>query len=105
MFKSDETWHLSLENLFSMKENGIQEGNTEQTEGETYERYLQMLLLAKQKRIVTMRALDMVEQEMRNVYQKEYFRADACVTGAAFHMTCSMRRNITYQFSTGYQYH
>lgn len=105
LMKSDETWHLSLENLFSMKENGIQNEDAEQSEGENYERYLQMLLLAKQKNLVTMRALDIVEQDIRRAYGKEYFRADACVTGATFHMTCPMRRSITYQFTVGYQYH
>lgn len=105
LIKSDETWQLSLENLFSMKETGIQKEDTAQIEGEDYERYLQMLLLAKQKNTVTMRALDLVEQNIKNIYQKEWFRVDACVTGAAFHVTCPMRRNITYQFPVGYQYH
>ena len=104
LVKSDETWKLSLENLFSMKETGIQKESTEQTDGENYERYLQMLLLTKQKNTLTMRVLDLVEFRIRTVLQKEYFRVDACVTGAAFHVTCPMRRNITYQFSIGYQY-
>ena len=104
LVKSDETWKLSLENLFSMKETGIQKESTEQTDGENYERYLQMLLLTKQKNTLTMRVLDLVEYRIRTVLQKEYFRVDACVTGAAFHVTCPMRRNITYQFSIGYQY-
>ena len=88
-----------------MKETGIQKEDTAQIEGEDYERYLQMLLLAKQKNTVTMRALDLVEQNIKNIYQKEWFRVDACVTGAAFHVTCPMRRNIAYQFPVGYQYH
>lgn len=102
--KSDETWQLSLENLLALKETGIQNGKENQEEGEDYEWYLQMLLLAKAKNTVTMRGLDLIEYNIRNVCAKDFFRADACVTGAKFYMTCPIRRNITYRFPVKYQY-
>ena len=64
-----------------------------------------MLLLAKSKNLLTMRALNLVELNISNTEGKDFFKADSCITGAKFQMNCSMRRNVNYQFQVTYQYH
>lgn len=104
LMKNSETWQFSLDHILSMKESGLPVEAGEYAEGEDYGTYLQMLLLTKKKEMLTMRELDLVESYIRNTCEKDFFQADACVTGARFQVTCPMRRNITYQFSEGYQY-
>lgn len=105
LLKNSETWQLSLEGLLSLKEGeAVQEG-MDVEEGYTYARYLQILLLLKQKETLTMRALDLVELNMRTASGKTEFRADACFTGAEFSIVCPMRRGIQYKFNTIFQYH
>ena len=57
------------------------------------------------KETLTMRALDLIELNLINGHGKNFFRADACVTGAKFEVTCPIRRNINYRFQMEYQYH
>ena len=73
-------------------------------EGNSYEQYLQMMLVLKSKEELSMRALDLVEMNLRSGMEKTFFRADACISGADFDMTCYLRRGIRYQYHILYQY-
>ena len=53
---------------------------------------------------LSMRALDLVEMNLRSGMEKTFFRADACVSGADFDMICYLRRGIRYQYHILYQY-
>ena len=46
----------------------------------------------------------LVEMNLRSGMEKTFFRADACVSGADFDMTCYLRRGIRYQYHILYQY-
>lgn len=105
LVKSRETWKLSLEYLLNIKESGLPVEEKEEGTGLTYQEYIQMLLLAKSKNLLTMRALNLVELNISNTEGKDFFKADSCITGAKFQMNCSMRRNVNYQFQVTYQYH
>ena len=72
--------------------------------GLAYREYLRMLLFLKSQDEVGMRTLDMVEQNLKIRYGQTFFRADACVSGADFDMTCYLRRGIRYQYHILYQY-
>ena len=85
------------------KNRSIPEGK-ETEEGNSYEQYLQMMLVLKSKEELSMRALDLVEMNLRSRMEKTFFRADACVSGADFDMTCYLRRGIRYQYHILYQY-
>lgn len=85
------------------KKVSIPEGK-ETEEGNSYEQYLQMMLVLKSKEELSMRALDLVEMNLRSGMEKTFFRADACVSGADFDMTCYLRRGIRYQYHIVYQY-
>ena len=102
--KSKESWNLTLDGLLELAKNrSIPEGK-ETEEGNSYEQYLQMMLVLKSKEELSMRALDLVEMNLRSGMEKTFFRADACVSGADFDMTCYMRRGIRYQYHILYQY-
>ena len=96
--KSKESWNLTLDGLLELAKNrSIPEGK-ETEEGNSYEQYLQMMLVLKSKEELSMRALDLVEMNLRSGMEKTFFRADACVSGADFDMTCYLRRGIRYQY-------
>lgn len=102
--KSGETWQVSMSGLMNFGEGeSVQEGE-DHSEGLSYERYLQMLLLLEKKEALVMRSLDLVEMNMRTRLGQAYFQADACMTGAEFAVVCPMRRGIKYGFSTIFQY-
>ena len=102
--KSKESWNLTLDGLLELTKNrSIPEGK-ETEEGNSYEQYLQMMLVLKSKEELSMRALDLVEINLRSGMEKTFFRADACVSGADFDMTCYLRRGIRYQYHILYQY-
>ena len=103
--KTKGNWKLSLENLMNVKDSGLPEHLAANEKGLTYEEYLQLLLLAENKEVLTMRALDLVELNLINGQGKSFFRADACVTGAKFQVNCPVRSGINYQFEIEYQYH
>lgn len=105
LLKSQDTWKLSLENLLNITGEGLPDSHNSEESGMTYREYLQMMLLTKEKSGVYMRALDLIEQNISNVDGQNFLKLDACVTGLSFHMVCPMRRNVTYEFQTSYQYH
>ena len=77
--KSKESWNLTLDGLLELAKNrSIPEGK-ETEEGNSYEQYLQMMLVLKSKEELSMRALDL-------------------------DMTCYLRRGIRYQYHILYQY-
>lgn len=105
LVKTAGTWQISLTGLMNLKDTvSVQEG-TGTDAGFSYGQYLQALLLMRGKEELSMRALDLVEQNMKTVYGQTYFLADNCLTGTLFRIICPMRRGIQYEFETVYQYH
>ena len=104
LVKTAETWQISLTGLLNLNDTAsVQEGQNVES-GYSYERYLQMLLLLEKKEILSMRALDLIELNMKMVHGQEYFRADSCLTGIRLQVVCPMRRGIKYEFKTTFQY-
>lgn len=105
LIKSEQTWQLSLSGLMKLDQTGGQTEVTDTEGGYTYRQYLQAMLFLKKKEELTVRALDLIEQNLRVKHGKTYFKADACITGAAFQMSCPLRRGVKYDFRTIYQYY
>lgn len=102
--KTSESWQLSLAGLMTL---GTEEGDREGMDtdgGLTYRDYLRVLLFLQQKQDMPLRALDMIELCLRNEKGLTWFRADSCVSRMEVDSTVSLRRGITYQFSTYYGY-
>lgn len=66
----------------------------------SYKEYLRILLFFEKKETLCMRALDLIELNIRNIHGQEYFHADQCVVKMEVLSKCSFRRGITYQFRT-----
>lgn len=104
LIKSKESWQLPLTGLLTLGASGdINEGKDWEG-GYTYQRYLQMLLLLEKKELLTMRALDLIETNLRTRLGKDFFRVDTCITKLETKNRCSMRRGITYNFKTRFMY-
>lgn len=105
LVKTAETWQLSWQNLLTLDETGnIVEGKDTE-DGYSYEKYLQVLLMLEKKEKLTMRALDLVELNIRAKEGKQWFRADNCVVAARFAIDCGLRRAVHYEFTTEFQYY
>lgn len=104
LWKNSATWRLSLESLLNT--GGILSSQTgsEEENGFTYETYLRMLLFLKGKSGLSIRALDLMEQDLKNQFENGFFAADSCVVGMKIQGTCKLRRGIEYQFETKYEY-
>ena len=66
--------------------------------GLTYEEYLRILLFLEKKEAVGMRALDLIENNLRTKHGMTSFRADQCVSKMEMDSTCKLRRGIPIVF-------
>ena len=78
LFKTAESWQLSLEQLPKLLETGDQ-SRKNAPGGMEYSDYLRLLLMQKSGKAVTFGAMDLVEYNMRTEQQQPGFRLDCCV--------------------------
>lgn len=78
IFKDGSTWSLSLENLGRITEI-LRQGNTGGSQGLRYNDYLRVLLNLGACGSQKMRALDMIQAELRSEKGTESFRVNNCV--------------------------
>ena len=102
--KSETTWQLSLSSLLTLGTGNDTKEGMDCEEGMDYQEYLRILLFLKEKDTLTIRALGIIEQNLRSIYGQDYFRADYCISRLELHTTCSLRRGIRYDFKTYYSY-
>ena len=72
--------------------------------GLRYKEYLMFLFFLKSEQVCTMRALDLIEMEMKKKPGEETFQVDHCVTKLQVKSKCKIRRGVNYQFSTYFGY-
>ena len=92
LLKDDDSWHYGL--LSALFGNLEESGSGE--EGMSYVDYLRVFLLPVDEDVLTERALNMVEADMRKTPGNENFRLDACFV--------SLTAEITYESTYGYEY-
>lgn len=102
--KTEANWQLSLAGLMKLGESGDVSDGKDSGEGLNYKEYLRMLLFLEKKEKVSMRALDMIEQNLQNVYGANFFKADCCISRIEVKSSVRLRRGITYEFQTYYGY-
>ena len=78
LFKTAESWQLSLEQLPKLLETGDR-SRKNAPGGMEYSDYLRLLLMQKSGKAVTFGAMDLVEYNMRTDQQQPGFRLDCCV--------------------------
>ena len=72
--------------------------------GMAYRDYIQMLLFLTGTGEAAMRSLDLIEMDLRTEKGLDWFRADHCITKLELDSRCSLRRGISYRFSTYFGY-
>lgn len=104
LIKNEESWQLSLSGLMELgKESDLDDGQ-DSVQGLTYEDYLRILLFLESKETLGMRALDLIERNLRTEKGLKFFRADQCISKLEIKSMCKLRRGITYQFPTYFGY-
>lgn len=104
LVKSDASFQLSLSGLLELGETQDTDAGRDDPQGLEYKEYLRMLLFLEQKETVGLRALDMIEMNLKQIHGLGFFRADQCISRMETGSTCSLRRGITYRFSTYFGY-
>lgn len=104
LVKSAQSWQLQLTNLLTLGTGQDSGAAMDAGDGMTYPEYLRMLLFLNDRETNTMRALDVVEQNLRERKGLQFFRADQCVSKVELRSTCSLRRGIRYDFPTYFAY-
>ena len=102
--KSKESWQLQLSALLTLGTDTDYTEGQDAEDGLDYREYIRMLLFLGDRESVGMRALDMMEQSLRQEKGLTFFRADQCISKVEIETGCPLRRGITYQFSTYYGY-
>lgn len=104
LVKTEETWQLPLSGLFTLGTAGNTGEGSGSEDGLSYQEYLRMLLFLAKNEDTAMRALDLIEQNLRVAKECSWFRADQSIVWMEVLSTCSLRRGVTYSFRTGYGY-
>lgn len=102
--KSEDTWQLSLSGLLKLGESTDVNDGRDDKGGLDYKEYLRMLLFLEKRERTGLRALDMIEQNLKKVHGAEFFKADCCISKIEAASTVRLRRGITYSFKTYYGY-
>lgn len=77
LIKDEATWHYSLSGALS----GKPEGQEDTKEGLSYEDYLRIFMMCTDRNILTARAMNMVEADIRLTPGNGAFRLDGCYAG------------------------
>ncbi|MGF0033782.1 DUF5702 domain-containing protein [Bariatricus sp. SGI.154] len=104
LVKSKESWQLQLSGLLTLGTEEDHNDGQDISDGLAYQEYLRILLFLGQKNTIALRAIGMIEQNMRKIYGQPYFHADQCINRMEIKTTCKLRRGITYQYKTYYGY-
>ena len=76
LMKDDSTWHYGLEGALQFGKDGAEDFE----DGMCYEDYLKVFMLMLNKEEMTLRAMNLVEADMRIFAQNTHFRLDGCIT-------------------------
>lgn len=102
LFKTAESWQLSLEQLPKLLETGDQ-SRKNAAGGMNYSNYLRLLLMQKSGKAVTFGAMDLVEYNMRTVQNQPGFRLDCCVDELEAGFTAKIGKR-QYEITRNYGY-
>lgn len=97
LIKSNESWQLQLANIMKLGTSEEVAGEKAQESGISYEDYLKGLLVLKDRKVLSLRALDLIEKHLN-------IKVDECLTGVTVNTTMSLRYDIKRQFKTSRYY-
>ena len=102
--KTAENWQLSIGNLLKIGTSDFQNEGADMEGGQDYKDYLRILLYLSGTDKLAMRALDLIEHNLRVGQGLTFFRVDACISKMKIRSQYALRRGITYEFSTEFYY-
>lgn len=102
IMKTAADWHLSLTSMLDY-ENHLGEAS-ENERGLDYEMYLRLLLALEDEGNVAMRAMDMIELDIRATPGNASFRMDGCIAGVTARLVVSDNTNHYYDITRTYHY-
>ncbi len=77
LIKDSASWHYDLDSALKLVLD--EDNHVEEKEGLSYKDYLRILLFFENEDVLTMRAMNVVESEIRATEGNEYFRLDGCL--------------------------
>lgn len=100
LMKTNDTWHYGLEAALKFESGGAYGWDS----GLSYEDYLRILMYLNKEDTLTMRAMNMVEADIRQTPGNSAFRIDACLDGveacikiqSAYGYSCEITRQKSY---------
>lgn len=102
--KNETNWQLDLDGLLKLGTSEDIGDGSESKEGLDYEGYLTMLLFLTKQDQITMRSLDLIEQNLQVRKGCEFFYVDQCVNRLEVKTRVSLQRGVTYTFPTFFSY-
>ncbi len=96
LMKTADTWHYGLSGALS-GERDLQYHDS--NVGLSYEDYLRIFMMLTDLEVLTMRAMDMIEADMRLAYGNQYFRMDGCYVAIEATADVSSSYGYNYQIT------
>lgn len=101
-WKTSEDWQTGIMDLIRIGQaQTVQAGDGE---GFSYMDYLRCLYLLEEKEKIRMRALDLIEQNLRGNEGTSFLCMDACINKMEVQTKCHFRRGISWCFRSYYEY-
>jgi hypothetical protein len=104
IIKTKDSWQLTLTNLLKLGTQEDRSSSRDDEKGMSYEDYLRVFLFMSNTNRVTMRTIDRVEQNMIVEQEKDFFRADNCISKVRVNNRATIRNDITYDFPLYFSY-
>lgn len=101
LLKDAETWHYRLENALHI---GKEAEVSDEMKGLSYEDYLRLLMVFENVDMLTGRAMNMVEADIRSTPGNAAFRLDACYDEVIFRICVSSKYGYEYEIIRGKRY-
>ena len=103
LVKNAETWHYSLSGMLSF--GGDEGGEIPDIEGVDYEGYLRMFLALENVEQKTMRAMDIIEMDVRKCPGNAYFRLDTCVDRIKAEIHTASNYGFSHEITRSFYYY
>lgn len=104
LIKNADNWQLSLSNLLKLGTSEDNQDGRDMEKGLDYQEYLRILLYTQNQDHLTMRSLDLIEQNMKISKELSFFQADQCISKMKILSTYHLQGNITYDFNSEFYY-
>jgi hypothetical protein len=104
LLKTRDSWQLTWSNLLKLGTDQDTSSGRNDEDGMSYEDYLRAFLFTSNTNKITMRTIDRVEQNMIYEQEKDFFKADNCISKVRISNEAIIGNGITYNFPLYFSY-